>query len=36
MCLQVAYTGNLEEAEEFKKEIQEVFPEWRYIWIPLP
>ena len=26
MCLQAAYTGNLEEAEEFKKEIQEVFP----------
>ena len=26
MFLQAAYTGNLEEAEEFKKEIQEVFP----------
>ena len=26
MCLQAAYTGNLEEAEEFKREIQEVFP----------
>ena len=26
MCLQAAYAGNLEEAEEFKKEIQEVFP----------
>lgn len=26
MCLEAAYTGNLEEAEEFKKEIQEVFP----------
>ena len=26
MCLQAAYTGNLEEAEEFKKEIQELFP----------
>ena len=26
MCLQAAYAGNLEEAEEFKKGIQEVFP----------
>ena len=26
MCLQSAYTGNQEEAEEFKKESQEVFP----------
>ena len=26
MCLQSAYTGNQEEAEEFKKEIAEVFP----------
>jgi DegV family protein with EDD domain len=26
MCLEVAYTGNLEEAEEWKKEIQEAFP----------
>ena len=26
MCLEAAYTGNPEEAEEFKKEIQEVFP----------
>ena len=26
MCLEAAYTGNLEEAEEFRKEIQEVFP----------
>ena len=27
MCLQIAYTGNREEAEEFKKEVQEMFPE---------
>lgn len=27
MCLQMAYTGNQEEAEEFKKEFQEMFPE---------
>ena len=27
MCLQMAYTGNQEEAEEFKKEVQEMFPE---------
>lgn len=27
MCLQMAYTGNKEEAEEFKKEVQERFPE---------
>lgn len=26
MCLEIAYTGNKEEAEEFKKEIEEVFP----------
>lgn len=26
MCLQIAYTGNQEEAEEFKKEVQEMFP----------
>ena len=26
MCLQAAYTGNPEEAEEWKKEIQEAFP----------
>ena len=26
MCLQSAYTGNQEEAEEFKKEIAEVVP----------
>lgn len=28
MCLQMAYTGNKEEAEEFKKEVQEVFPDF--------
>ncbi|MCB6369831.1 DegV family protein [Blautia glucerasea] len=27
MCLQMAYTGNKEEAEEFKEEVQAVFPE---------
>ena len=27
MCLQIAYTGTSEEAEEFKKEVQETFPE---------
>ena len=26
MCLQMAYTGNKEEAEEFKEEVQTVFP----------
>ena len=26
MCLEAAYAGNPEEAEEFKREIQEVFP----------
>lgn len=26
MCLEAAYAGNPEEAEEFKKEIQEIFP----------
>ncbi len=26
MCLEIAYTGNKEEAEEFKKEIEEAFP----------
>ncbi|MCI6005078.1 MAG: DegV family protein [Blautia sp.] len=28
MCLQIAYTGTSEEAEEFKKEVQEAFPEF--------
>ena len=26
MCLEMAYTGNKEEAEEFKKEVQDAFP----------
>lgn len=26
MCLEIAYTGTRDEAEEFKKEVQEVFP----------
>ena len=26
MCIEMAYTGNREEAEEFKKEVQEAFP----------
>ena len=26
MCLELAYTGSSEEAEEFKKEVQEIFP----------
>ena len=26
MCLQIAYAGNKEEAEEFKKEVQAAFP----------
>ena len=28
MCLEMAYTGNREEAEEFKKEVQEMFPDY--------
>ena len=28
MCLEMAYTGNQEEAEEFKKEVQEMFPDY--------
>ena len=36
MCLQAAYTGNLEEAEEFKREIQEVFPGMEIHMDPLP
>ena len=35
MCLQSAYTGNQEEAEEFKKEIAEVFPEIEIVQNPL-
>ena len=32
MCLQIAYAGNKEEAEEFKKEVQAAFLEWTSIW----
>lgn len=35
MCLQMAYTGNREEAEEFKKEVQEMFPEMEIHMDPL-
>lgn len=35
MCLQMAYTGNREEAEEFKKEVQEMFPEFEIHMDPL-
>ena len=35
MCLEMAYTGNQEEAEEFKKEVQEMFPEYEIQMDPL-
>lgn len=35
MCLQSGYTGNPEEALEFKKEIEEAFPGWEVIQHPL-
>ncbi len=35
MCLQMAYTGNQEEAEEFKKEVQEMFPDFEIHMDPL-
>lgn len=35
MCLQAAYTGNREEAEEFKKEIEELFPGFEVYMDPL-
>ena len=35
MCLESAYTGNLEEAMEFKKEIEEVFPGYEIVMNPL-
>lgn len=35
MCLQAAYTGNREEAEEFKKEIEEMFPGYEVCMDPL-
>ena len=35
MCLQAAYTGNQEEAEEFKKEIEAAFPGYEVVMNPL-
>lgn len=35
MCLEMAYTGNQEEAEEFKKEVQEMFPNYEIQMDPL-
>lgn len=35
MCLEMAYTGNREEAEEFKKEVQEMFPDYEIQMDPL-
>lgn len=35
MCLEIAYTGNQEEAEEFKKEVQEMFPDYEIQMDPL-
>lgn len=35
MCIQSAYTGNLEEALEFKKEIEETFPGYEIVMNPL-
>lgn len=35
MCLQMAYTGNQEEAEELKKEVQEMFPDFEIHMDPL-
>lgn len=35
MCLEMAYTGNKEEAEEFKKEVQEMFPDYEIQMDPL-
>lgn len=35
MCIESAYTGNLEEAEEFKKEIEAAFPEHEVRMAPL-
>lgn len=32
MCLQIAYAGNKEEAEEFKKKFRQHFLEWTSIW----
>lgn len=35
MCLEMAYTGNQEETEEFKKEVQEMFPDYEIQMDPL-
>ena len=35
MCLEMAYTGNQEEAEEFKKEVQEMVPDYEIQMDPL-
>ena len=35
MCLEMAYTGNQEEAEEFKKEVKEMFPDYEIQMDPL-
>ena len=35
MCLEMAYPGNQEEAEEFKKEVQEMFPDYEIQMDPL-
>lgn len=35
MCLEMAYTGNQEEAEGFKKEVQEMFPDYEIQMDPL-
>ena len=35
MCLEMAYTGNQEEAEEFKKEVQEMIPDYEIQMDPL-
>lgn len=35
MCLEVAYSGNREEAEEFKKEVEETFPGYEIVMRPL-
>ena len=35
MCLEMAYTGNQDEAEDFKKEVQEMFPDYEIQMDPL-
>lgn len=35
MCLEIAYSGNREEAEEFKKEVEETFPGYEIVMRPL-